>query len=103
MALGTARLVFLLSGLVPFDVQYFLVVISYASILLQATCLEHLRSSAPREKRIFLAGSVNRVDASTRLLDPAVGHPSSSTELYDGHQDDVDFIATITTKMKVGR
>lgn len=102
MALVTARLVFLLSGLVPFDVQYCLVIISYTSILLQAACLEHLRSSAPREKRIFLAGAVNRVDASTRLLDPS-SHPSSSTELYDGHQNDVDFIATITTKMKVSQ
>ena len=34
-----------------------------------------------------------------RLLDPS-HHPTSSTELYDGHQDDVDFIATITAKMK---
>ena len=101
MALVTARLVFLLSGLVPFDVQYFLIVISYTSILLQAACLEHLRSSAPREKRIFLAGAVNRIDASTRLLDPSSSHHSSSTELYDGHQNDVDFIATITAKMKV--
>lgn len=122
MALVTARLVFLLSGLVRFDVEYFLVGASYASVLLQAVCLEHLRSSAPRERRIFLLGGAG---AGGGLLDPALqpltgGLSSSSAsssgggggahqrgrgggrELYDGHQEDVDFIAGITAKMKVG-
>lgn len=118
MALVTARLVFLLSGLVKFDVEYFLVGASYASVILQALCLEHLRSSAPRERRIFLLGGVG---GGGGLLDPALqpltGGLSSSSlgshhqqrrgsggggrELYDGHQDDVDFIAAITAKMKV--
>jgi hypothetical protein len=130
MALITARLVFLLSGLVKFDVEYFLVGASYASVILQAVCLEHLRSSAPRERRIFLLGGAA---AGGGLLDPALqpltgGLSSSSSfssggggagphrrrgsggvgggggggrELYDGHQEDVDLIATMTAKMKV--
>eukprot|EP00624_Nannochloropsis_granulata_P004132 evm.model.NODE_30760_length_8410_cov_12.739001.1 len=130
MALITARLVFLLSVLVSFDPEYVLVLLSYVSVMLQAICLEHLRSSAPREKRIFLAGALNRVDASTRLLDCHHQHASSDDaavcaggsragrrsgrgegevgggggwagELYDGHQQDMDLIATITAKMKV--
>ncbi len=100
MAVVTARLVFLLSAMVGFDAQYFLVVLSFASIVLQAVCLEHLRSSAPREKRIFLAGNLNRIDASTRLLDSHGSVPGGGGELYAGHQQDVDFIATITAKMK---
>lgn len=128
MALVTTRLVFLLSGLVSSDVEYFLVGASYASVILQALCLEHLRSSAPRERRIFLLGGAG---GGGGLLDPALqpltgGLSSSSSfgsgeggggphrrrgsggagggrELYDGHQDDVDFIATMTAKMKVGR
>lgn len=128
MAVITARLVFLLSSLVSFDPEYVLVLLSFLSVMLQAICLEHLRSSAPREKRIFLAGALNRVDASTRLLDCHHQHASnddaavcaggsragrrsggggggggggSAGELYDGHQQDVDLIATITAKMKV--
>lgn len=64
--MSTARLVFLLTCLSPFDVQYVMVIMSMASVLLQTACFEHLRSSAPREKRIFLASSVNRADVSAR-------------------------------------
>lgn len=37
-----------------------------------------------------------------RLLDPAMQH-GGSVSLYDGHQEDVDFIEFITKKMKAAK
>ncbi|EKU22953.1 phosphatidylinositol kinase (pik-k), partial [Nannochloropsis gaditana CCMP526] len=102
MGIVTARLVFLVAILVASRAEYLLVGLSFASILLQAVCLEHLRSSAPREKHIFLTSALSRVDASTRLLEhhqPAAPG-AGGQDLYDGHRRDVDFIASITAKMK---
>jgi hypothetical protein len=69
VALATARLVFLLSELNALPTDYAFVVGAYLSVLLQAACLEHLRSSAPRERHILLV-SVNRAEASTRCAAP---------------------------------
>jgi hypothetical protein len=64
----TARLVFLLLELAPFEVQYAMVMMSFFSVALQVLCFDHLRSSASPEKRIFLAQTFNRPEASDRCV-----------------------------------
>lgn len=76
MGMCAARLVFLLTSLDgghdDWEAQYVVLALSALSVVLQTSCFEHLRSSAPREKRIFLASAVNRADVSARW----VGMPS---------------------------
>jgi hypothetical protein len=76
MGMCAARLVFLLTSLDgghdDWEAQYVVLALSALSVVLQTSCFEHLRSSAPREKRIFLASAVNRADVSARW----VGVPS---------------------------
>lgn len=66
VGLITARLAFLAMSSAPFDVQSVLLLMGYFSVLLNIVCFDHLRSSASPEKRIFLAGALNRAEASTR-------------------------------------
>lgn len=81
MGVCAARLVFLLTDLdgghEHWEAQYVLLGLSTLSVVLQTSCFEHLRSSAPREKRIFLASAVNRADVSARWAAPFLCHRAS--------------------------
>jgi len=68
VGLITARLCFLVINDRPFDEESVMLIMGYSSILMNIICFEHLRSSASPERRIFLAGSLNRADASTRWV-----------------------------------